>query len=332
MNLKSYGKCNTLTFICRQRACVNIFMYLCLSNIEEIMEQNKVHSFKEWLFATRPWSFTASALPVIAGTAALWHMGMAPNLWIALWLTLNVVVIHASGNVWSDCKDYLRGVDTTEAIGVTNLTSGLFQEKELRYFSIILLAIAAVSGIVMVSIVDLRLLWLGVAGCLLSIIYPWMKYNALGDLNILLCYGVLPALAAGVAASGIWAPILLLYVMPVALITLSILHANNTRDIASDRKAGIHTMCMTLGSGWSTIIYILEVTMPYIWVLWLDWRAALPILLTLPLLIRNIRLAVAAWKQKDNTPIHTLDQLSAQLQLTFAVLLSIGLVVSKLIG
>ncbi len=295
------------------------------------MKRDNKHNFKEWLFATRPWSFTASALPVIVGTAALWHMGLEPNLWIALWLTLNVVVIHASGNVWSDCNDYLRGVDTEETIGVTNLTSGLFQEKELRRFSIILLTIAVISGIAMVCTIDLRLLWVGVAGCLLSIIYPWMKYHALGDINILLCYGVLPALAAGVAASGVWAPSLLLYVMPVALITLSILHANNTRDIVSDRQAGIHTMCMTLGSGWSTTLYILQVVVPYIWVLWLDWRAALPVLLTLPMTARNIRLAVAAWKQKDTTPIHTLDQLSAQLQLTFAVLLSIGLVVSTLI-
>ncbi len=296
------------------------------------MEQKKKHSFREWLFATRPWSFTASALPVIVATAALWYMGMEPNLWVALWLTLNVVCIHASGNVWSDCHDYLRGVDTTETIGVTNLTSGLFEEKELRRFSIILLAIAAVSGIIMVSVLDLRLLWLGVAGCLLSIIYPWMKYHALGDLNILLCYGVLPALAAGVAASGVWLPALLLYVMPVALITLSILHANNTRDITSDSKAGIQTMCMALGCGWSTILYILEVTVPYVWVLWLDWRVALPVLLTLPLLVRNIRMAVAAWKQKDTTPIHALDQLSAQLQLAFAVQLSVGLVICTILS
>ncbi len=296
------------------------------------MEQKKKHSFKEWLFATRPWSFTASALPVIVATAALWHLGLEPNLWVALWLTLNVVCIHASGNVWSDCHDYLRGVDTTETIGVTNLTSGLFQEKELRRFSIILLAVAAVSGLLMVSVLDLRLLWLGLAGGLLSVIYPWMKYHALGDLNILLCYGVLPALAAGVAASGVWAPALLLYVMPVALITLSILHANNTRDITSDSKAGIQTMCMALGSGWSTLLYILEVTVPYVWVLWLDWRIALPVLLTLPLLVRNIRLAVAAWKQKDTTPIHTLDQLSAQLQLSFAVLLAVGLVITTILS
>ncbi len=292
------------------------------------MEKNteaKKHTLKDWIIVTRPWSFTASSLPVVVGYAALWRMGMQPDTWVAVWLMLNIVAIHAAGNVWSDCSDYEKGVDRPGVYAVETLTSGLFQVKELRRFSLTLMAISLFSGILMSLFVDIRLLWLGLTGGMLSVFYPWMKYRAMGDLNILLCYGVLPALAVGVAACHILRPHLLLFVMPVALITLSILHANNMRDVNTDREAGINTLCMTLGSGCSTLLYALELIIPYLWVLCLDWRAALPVLLTLPLAARNIRLALQAWSIKNNTPLASLDQLSAQLQLLFAALFSIGL-------
>ena len=43
-----------------------------------IME-NKKHGFKAWLLATRPWSFPASAMPVVATIAYLNWAGYSIN-------------------------------------------------------------------------------------------------------------------------------------------------------------------------------------------------------------------------------------------------------------
>lgn len=294
-----------------------------------MIKQGK-HSLKDWIIAVRPWSFTASIFPVIVSYAALLFMGYEPKLGVTIWLLLNIVALHAGGNVWSDCNDFLHGVDTTETAGATTLTSGLFTEKTLRRLSLIILFFCAISGLLMAILIDTQLLWIGLTGSLLLFIYPWMKYHMLGDINILLCYGVLPTLAVSIGATGTYVFKTLYYVMPVALITLSILHGNNMRDMESDRHSGIHTLCISIGKTASTILYILEVSIPFVWVLLLDWRAALPTLLTIPLLIRNIRFAILGWRKYDNKQWLLLDQQSAQLQLTFALTFSIGLFIRSL--
>ena len=79
------------------------------------MENKKKHSFKEWVMATRPWSFPASAMPVLVTLAYLNWCGYAID-WIAgVWALLNIVIFHAAANTWSDYFDYKKGVDREDA-------------------------------------------------------------------------------------------------------------------------------------------------------------------------------------------------------------------------
>ena len=82
----------------------------------------KKHSFKDWLIAVRPWSFPASAMPVIVTLAYLyWAYGVIEwaNGLLAL---VGIVIFHASGNAWSDYFDFERGVDRVDTFGVKTLT------------------------------------------------------------------------------------------------------------------------------------------------------------------------------------------------------------------
>ncbi|MBQ5818337.1 MAG: prenyltransferase, partial [Bacteroides sp.] len=67
------------------------------------------HSFKEWMIAVRPWSFPASAMPVLVTLAFLNYAGYEMNWWYGVWALLNIVVFHAAGNTWSDYFDYKKG-------------------------------------------------------------------------------------------------------------------------------------------------------------------------------------------------------------------------------
>lgn len=248
---------------------------------------------------------------------------------------VNIILVHAAGNVWSDYFDYKRGVDREDTFGVKILTSGKFTTKQVLRLSITLQVLAIVMGLFMVYATGLLLLWIGIAGIALSLLYPPLKYHALGDLVILLCYSVLPMLGTSFIASGaVHYPVLWLAV-PVGLITVAILHANNTRDIETDQRAQISTFPMFAGRKVSSWIYVFEVLFPYLWMIGLvvaqviSWPALFT-LLSLPLAWKNVRMMMN-YREGGIASFATLDEKTAQLQLAFSTLLVIGLVVMHII-
>ena len=60
--------------------------------------KNKKHSFKDWLIATRPWSFPASSMPIVTTLAYLHWTGESVNWLIGLWTLVTIIVFHAAGN------------------------------------------------------------------------------------------------------------------------------------------------------------------------------------------------------------------------------------------
>lgn len=52
----------------------------------------KKHSFKDWMIAVRPWSFPASAMPVVVTLAYLFWMKEDINWANGIWALLNIVV------------------------------------------------------------------------------------------------------------------------------------------------------------------------------------------------------------------------------------------------
>ena len=96
-----------------------------------------------------------------------------------------------------------------------------------------------VLGLVMVYLTGITLLWFGLAGIALSLLYPPLKYIALGDLVIMACYALLPMLGTTFICTGNIVTEVLWLAVPVGSITVAILHANNARDIETDRRAGI---------------------------------------------------------------------------------------------
>ncbi len=293
------------------------------------------HTFKEWIFATRPWSFPASVMPVAVTLFWLWSAGMQVNWLLGLWAVANIILVHAAGNTWSDYFDFRKGVDAADTYGVKTLTSEQFTPKEIMTLSVCIQVVAVLSGIAMVLLTGLPLLWIGVAGIVLSLLYPWLKYNALGDLMIACCYAVLPMLGTTFIASGAVEPAVLWLAVPVGSITVAILHVNNTRDIETDNRAGIKTFAMVTGRKTSIGIYCTEMVLPYLWMIGIviagiiPWTA-LTVLLSAPLAFLNAR-EVVSYKDKGNEALAQVDEKTAKLQLIFSVLLMIGLSLAKLL-
>jgi 1,4-dihydroxy-2-naphthoate octaprenyltransferase len=293
----------------------------------------KKHSLKEWILATRPWSFPASAMPVVVTIAWCWAQGTAFNGWFALWALVNIIFVHAAGNVWSDIADYRSGVDAKDTFGVQLLVNGDFTPQEFKRLSIILNCIAVAGGVALVALTGLPLLWIGIAGIALSLCYPRLKYMALGDVVIILCYSLLPMMGTSFIVSGeIYWPVLWLAV-PVGLITVAILHANNVRDIETDSRAGISTFPMLTGRQFGAWLYAVEVLVPFLWLVGLmiarvePWWLGIAFL-AMPVAVKNAR-TMLAYERGGKESYATLDEKTAQLQLMFSLLLILGFVLSR---
>lgn len=295
----------------------------------------KKHGFKSWLIATRPWSFPASSMPVVAAVAFLYWRGCEINWLVSLWTLLNVIVFHAAGNTWSDYYDFIKGVDREDTVGGMSITSGEFAPGEIRRLALILFAIAALSGAFLVAVAGLPVLWFGLAGAFFTLCYPWLKFHALGDADIFCTYSLLPLLGTSFIATGAINCEVLWLSVPIGFITMGILHCNNMRDTEHDKRADIKTFAMLVGKRVSIALYCLEMILPFVWVvagiafgLFPLW--SLLVLLALKPAIDNSRKAVRFAKEGFDALVGV-DEATAMLQLMFSLLLSVSFVVAALV-
>ena len=224
---------------------------------------------------------------------------------------LNIIVFHAAGNTWSDYFDYERSVDRKDTYGVRTLTDGMFNPQEILRLSLSLLVVAVAGGVCLLLRTGLPLLYIGIGGAACTLLYPTLKYRALGDVVIFMAYALLPMLGTAYVATGtvdwstMWAGV------PVGLITVAILHANNTRDIRTDVRANINTLAMTV---------------PFVWIAGCAAAGIFPwwtllVLVTLIPAAGNVRI-MAHYNGNGTGSISRLDELTAKLQLMFSLLLA----------
>lgn len=301
------------------------------------------HTLKEWYLATRPWSFPASAMPVASTIAYLFwvsktFVGTSPVDWLCGILALvGIILFHAGGNVISDYNDFRKGVDTPENAMMLPLVNGSFKDYEFRRYGIVLLLAGCAVGVVLLLLTQsVELLYVGLAGGVLTLLYSFLKYRALGDVVIVLNYAILPIMGTSIVAVGHidWSAMVL--AVPLGLITDSILHINNARDAVSDRAAGARTFAMLIGPKASSLMYRAEVLLPFVWVVVAVCVGWLPVLTILVFAVAKTAWDMARQAKglvsEGPAKVAMLDQQSAQLQAKFSVLMIVALVVSALAG
>lgn len=296
----------------------------------------RTHSFKEWIIATRPWSFPASAMPVLVTLGYLYWSQGGINWPIGLFAIINVVLFHAAGNTWSDYRDFKSGVDREDAVGGMSIVSGEFSPEQIKRLSLSLMAVSVVCGLALLALTGMPVLYFGLAGAILTLFYPWLKYRALGDIDIFLTYAVLPMLGTSYVATGCINPQTLWLALPVGLITVGILHSNNTRDMEQDRRAGIKTFAMAIGGKASSYLYCFEVIFPFLWcvagiVAGLFPVCVITVFAVLKPAIDNARKAMC-YPKEGMKALVGLDESTAKLQLMFSLALFGGFMIAAFIS
>lgn len=295
------------------------------------------HSLKSWIATTRYWSFSVSALPVVAAVA---YLASTRGVYAIGWLNaalsiVGVVLFHAAGNLLSDVGDYRSGADSAEAYAVPTLVKHHFEVREYLWLSGVLFLLGVALGLFIAWRSDWQLLWVGGIGFLLTVLYTRSKNVWLSDTVVFLVFGVLILLGTSIAVTGDVCYDVLLLSLPLGLITLSVLHINNTVDIRTDGSAGLHTVAMAMGERRALRVYRCYQLLPFLCVVaavllrWLSWPSLL-CLLALPVAWGNVRRSLR-YAAEGRDALLGLDQQSAKLQLLFSLTLSIGLFLSLLL-
>lgn len=293
------------------------------------------HTIKDWFITTRFWSFPVSAMPVLTATVFLFWKGYDIRWGCAALALVGNVLFHAAGNLLSDWWDYRKGVDNEKAYAIPQLVFHQFEPKEYLTFSAILFSVAVAVGLVLTYMCGWELLVIGIIGALLAANYSFFKFRALGDIFVFTCFGVLPVLGTSFVAAGQIDWSALVISIPLGILTIGVLHDNNTVDIATDREAGIKTLPMLFGERTSVRIYIAYIIIPFVAVAISCVTGFLPYfalssLLALPAAIGNVK-AAAAYSTKGREAMLGLDQKTAQLHMIFSLLLSAGLLIAGLV-
>lgn len=308
--------------------------------------QTHRRTLKDWIVALRPWSFSTSSIPVLAMAAYLFFLSAADDAcsydWVSTLLCLPMLLLlHGGSNLISDYYDHMNHVDLPGSLnGVDWIDDKRFSPQLIRRYGGALIAAGAAVGVVILLRCGPAPLWIGALAVALAVAYHRLKARALGDLCILFNFALLPAVGVCRVATGCYHPETLLLCLPYGLLTISILHVNNTRDTANDRRAGLLTLPMLTGWRTAAWIYVAELMLPYVLttafalagsVADRRWLCLLLPLVTLPTAVRNCRTMLRA-ADGDERAIVTLDQASAQLQLLFGLLYALSFIIGGMVA
>lgn len=291
------------------------------------------HTLKEWFMVTRPWGYALSIMPAALAVAyVFFENSITPldvNWWYGILAVIASPILQAGGNMMSDYFDYKNNVDREETYGSSRmLVNKQFQPREVYWFSISMMVIGNIIGIYLLLNTSWHLLWIGLAGIIGSYFYFFMKYRALGDLNIFIIYGQLISLGTYLVMTNMLSWKMLLVAAAPGFLIVNVLHANNTRDIKHDSVAKIKTAAMLLGIKGSIIYYFAFTIGAYLLIVLcvifgIQHWATLLIFISLPMALKLMKQMRTADKEKPEN-IQKLDEGTAQLVMIYMLLLVIG--------
>ena len=289
---------------------------------------------------TRPFSFTASLVPVALGGAFAWTQGsVAPAPFVAALAA--GLTLHAGTNVINEIYDVRQGIDSITSPRASHaIVKGRVTEKQAFALAAACFAITILLGLYLVAARGPLMLGLGVLGVVGGYFYtapPFhYKYRAMGVPLVFLQMGVLMTVGGYFAASGHFDWRVVVLSAPAGLLVAAILHGNEWRDISEDVRLGFTTLSGELGKRAAYLTYVGLVLGAY---LVLAVAVILRIAPTLTLLAM-LSLPAAWWLLRaaergysgSTGDINTIDLMTARVHAVFGSLLLFGVAFNRLLG
>jgi 1,4-dihydroxy-2-naphthoate polyprenyltransferase len=286
-----------------------------------------------WVEIARPFSFTASTVPVVAaGALAAMDGRFSWPLFLAALVA--AVLLHVGTNVTNEIYDVRKGIDDITSPRASHaLLKGRLSEREAFVLAGVAFAGAAAIGVGLVAARGWPVVVLGLLGLAGGFGYTapplQYKFHALGLPLVFLLMGPLMVVGAYYVIAGAFSWQALVVSLPVGLLVAAILHGNEWRDLSEDARAGISTLSIRAGRRVAHLLYVSLVVGAYLALAMAVAVGALPpssllAMLSLPLLVRAIR-ASELGAGGQQRAIAMIDLETAQLHAAFGFLLAAGL-------
>ncbi|MDL2281789.1 1,4-dihydroxy-2-naphthoate polyprenyltransferase [Parabacteroides sp. OttesenSCG-928-G06] len=215
-----------------------------------------------WVEAARPRTLFASVSPVMVGAAFAWHLGQFKVVPAMLCLLVALLAQIAS-NFANDYFDFQKGADRDDRLGPARaVASGWIKPKAMLWGTLITLALACFCGCLLLFYGGWILLPVGILMAITVLAYsagPFpLAYNGLGDVCVLLFYGVVPVCFTCFVQTGTFPLSVILLSLAMGFLSINILVVNNYRDYEQDRISRKRTTIVLFGKQYGRIIYLVN--------------------------------------------------------------------------
>ncbi len=291
-----------------------------------------------WLRAVRLRSFTTSTIPVIAATMLAYTEDQVRWGFFVLMLLASVLT-HAACNLTNDYFDDKRRVDSDATLGQGwALQAGDLSHAELRMGIAVCFSAALVYALPIIADIGQAIFWLALASAAAAFFYtagPFpLAYYALGEVTVFFAMGIGMVTGAFYVHTGTVTLGAVLLATALGLLSAGFLHANNVRDIDTDRQHHKRTLANLLGRRAATIEFGLLVAIPFLCAVAMialepGWLPLLIVGLAAP---RAVALTRQIRSESDPARLNLIVRRAAGLHLQFGVLASIGLLAATMLG
>lgn len=289
-----------------------------------------------WYWAIRPFSLSASVVPVVVGGALAvpYH---AFNWGLFLLILLGSLLVQSGTNLIDEYADHEQTEGGSKKIQAPYkvISLGLLTPRQVLCGALTCFGVASLIGVYLV----LRTGWPLVFVCLASLAVAFfysagpkpLGNMALGELLVFIFMGPVMVVSSFYVLTHSLNWTVLWVSLPVACLVTAILVVNNLRDTDEDRQSGKTTLVTLWGRQPVIWLYeaLLVVAFGSLIILVVSgigtWIWLLP-LLALPLSVANMKLVQHG---AERAVLHQAMQGTAKLHLRFGVLLTIAVVVAQ---
>ncbi|HYP38986.1 MAG TPA: 1,4-dihydroxy-2-naphthoate octaprenyltransferase, partial [Chloroflexia bacterium] len=241
------------------------------------------------------------------------------------------IAIQGGTNLMNDYFDYRKGADTPGTLSLGgSIVRGDLTPRQVFMGGMLAFGIGIAVGLYLVSLTGPFIFWLGLLSVAAGFFYtagPFaLAYVGLGEVAVFIFMG--PVMVIGsyyVQAQTVTLPVVLASI-PVGFLVAAILHANNLRDLESDREIGKRTLATLLGRAGANIEYYILVGGTYLSLAVTvllgiaPWLTLISVV-TLPIAVRLMRIVAGETEPKK---LHPVLRLTARLHMQFGILLVAG--------
>ena len=232
------------------------------------MENNRSR-IQAWLEAARPKTLPASFSPVLVGCALAYRDGVF-KLVPAILCVLVALLAQIASNFANDYFDFKKGADKEDRLGPERaVASGWITPKAMLWGTFITLGLSCLCGCFLLFFAGWELIGVGIAIAICVLAYsagPFpLAYNGLGDVCVLLFYGVIPVCFTYYIQTLSFSLLSFLLSVALGLLSVNILVVNNYRDYLQDKAA--RTTIVLFGRRFGRVFYILNECVAFLLVL-----------------------------------------------------------------